>query len=427
MTLTELLSFANYGLVLLYGVFLSVWFSGGFHSKRDWAVLFILYGFVLLLQAICWEVLGLEETRKLYPFLSHLPLWLTLTWAMKRPAGISLVSVLTAYFCCQLPRWVGALFLAIFRKELAFELGYMVFLILFYFLLRKYFAAAAYSAMSYSKQSLWLFGGLPLGYYLFDYAATVYTNALYQGIRMVNEFLPAAMALFYLGFITLYHYQVQKRSQAELQNSVLAMQLSAAGKQAEELLKTREQTAVYRHDMRHHLSAINSYLSAGEVKQAQDYISKVQADVEAITPVHYCENELVSLLCSSFAEKARRTGISFSIKAGVPKELPFSDTELCSLLSNGLENAFHASEKLPEGRRWVDFSCTLRRQNLLIEIQNAYVGEVDLQDEIPVSHRSGHGYGCRSISALVRQHGGLCKFQAEDGIFCLQAAMPMNG
>ena len=43
MTLTELLSFANYGLVLLYGVFLSVWFSGGFHSKRDWAVLFILY------------------------------------------------------------------------------------------------------------------------------------------------------------------------------------------------------------------------------------------------------------------------------------------------------------------------------------------------------------------------------------------------
>ncbi len=338
-----------------------------------------------------------------------------------------MVSVLTAYFCCQLPRWVGALFLAIFRNELAFELGYMVFLILFYFLLRKCFAAAAYSAMSYSKQSLWLFGGLPLGYYLFDYAATVYTNALYQGIRMVNEFLPAAMALFYLGFITLYHYQVQKRSQAELQNSVLAMQLSAAGKQAEELLKTREQTAVYRHDMRHHLSAINSYLSAGEVEQAQDYISKVQADVEAITPVHYCENELVSLLCSSFAEKARRTGISFSIKAGVPKELPFSDTELCSLLSNGLENAFHASEKLPEGRRWVDFSCTLRRQNLLIEIQNAYVGEVDLQDGIPVSRRSGHGYGCRSISALVRQHGGLCKFQAEDGIFCLQAAMPMNG
>ena len=60
MTLTELLSFANYGLVLLYGVFLSVWFSGGFHSKRDRAVLFILYGFVLLLQAICWEVFGLS-------------------------------------------------------------------------------------------------------------------------------------------------------------------------------------------------------------------------------------------------------------------------------------------------------------------------------------------------------------------------------
>ena len=38
---------------------------------------------------------------------------------------------------------------------------------------------------------------------------------------------------------------------------------------------------------------------------------------------------------------------------------------------------------------------------------------------------SGHGYGCRSIRAIVAQHGGLYTFSPEDGIFNLQIALPL--
>ena len=96
-------------------------------------------------------------------------------------------------------------------------------------------------------------------------------------------------------------------------------------------------------------------------------------------------------------------------------------------MSNGLENAFRAVSGLDEQQRTVSLYCGVRLNKLLLEIKNPYQGEIVMCEGLPVSDRAGHGYGCRSISALVRQHGGLCKFQAEDGIFCLQAAMPMNG
>ncbi len=43
-------------------------------------------------------------------------------------------------------------------------------------------AKAAYATMTYSRWTLLLFGSLPVTYYIFDYATTVYSNALYSGI-----------------------------------------------------------------------------------------------------------------------------------------------------------------------------------------------------------------------------------------------------
>ena len=109
-----------------------------------------------------------------------------------------------------------------------------------------------------------------------------------------------------------------------------------------------------------------------------------------------------------------------SVKAQLPQKLSLPNTELCSLLSNGLENALHAAAKLEPTQRWVDFYCDIHVNKLLIEIKNPYLGEIQLQDGIPISSQSGHGYGCRSIQSIVEQHHGLYSFEAENGIFTLR-------
>ena len=90
----------NYALVLLYGLFLSAAIAGGWENRRQKRLIIALCPLFLLIQTPCWLILGEGTTKQLYPLIVHLPLVLILILALKKPVGIALVSVCTAYLCC---------------------------------------------------------------------------------------------------------------------------------------------------------------------------------------------------------------------------------------------------------------------------------------------------------------------------------------
>lgn len=425
MALPLLLEALNYGLVLLYGILLSADITGGWQEKRSLVLAFC--PLLLALQTVVAGLLGVEAMRRLYPLLIHLPLVLLLIFGLKRPAGMALTGVCTAYLLCQLPRWVKLLTVMATGLPFVGEAVYTLSIVPLFFLLRRFFAPAAHSAMTASRRSLWLFGSLPLAYYVFDYAAAVYSDLLYdRGLALV-EFLPTALIFFYVLFMTAYHNQLQKGMEHELQRSMLENALKQSALELDNLRRLESRMAIHQHDMRHHLAILESHLRTGDHPQVEAYIREVRANVDALTPAHFCENEPVNLLCIAFSERAKAAKIDLRVKAGLPKRLPISDTELCSVLSNALENAIRAAAPLEELRRWVTFSCEVKRNNLLIEIRNPFDGTVRMENGIPQSGREGHGYGCRSMRNIVQQHHGHCLFDTENGVFTVRIVLPMLG
>ena len=415
----------NYGLVLIFGLFLSTDIAGGWKNPKQRCFMFAMCPILLLLQSTCWLLLGVGNVRRIYPLIVHLPLVLALVFALKKTVGVAVVSVCTAYLCCQLPRWARLAITHLTGSALLGEIGYAVLIFPILFLLRRYFVRTAHETMTHSSRLLLLFGSLPFVYYLFDYATVVYSDALYAGIPALTEFFPTAIIIFYVMFLAAYHAQIQKRMETELQRSMLEAELKQSGVEMESLRRTEMQTAIYQHNMRHHLTAIDAFLSAGKPQQAREYIKKVQADVEAITPRRFCKNEIVNLLCSSFSDKAEHLGIRLTVEARLPKELPIPDTELCSLVSNGLENALHAVTGLETPLKWVGLYCSIWNNKLLIEIKNPYAGEITMRDELPISQRENHGYGCRSIRTIAERHRGLCTFEPKAGLFTLRVVLPV--
>lgn len=185
------------------------------------------------------------------------------------------------------------------------------------------------ASMREYEGALLLFGSLPVTYYIFDYATTIYSDALYSGIQALNEFLPTVLITFYVLFLPAFHLQSQ------------------------------------------------------------------------------------------------RQGTVLTVDASLPNDVAISDTELCSLLSNGLENALHAVADLPADRKQISLYCGVRQNKLLIEIRNPCAGPIAMRDGLPVSDREGHGYGCRSIQAIAQRNGGLCVFSAQQGQFLLQIMLPV--
>jgi len=423
----DLLLLINSTLVFLYGFFLTLRFAGGCSTHKERHIIGILCAAILATQIICWRLFGFTATSQFYPLISHLPITLALVFALKKPLGVAVASVLTGYFCCQLPRWVATIFLELFGTQTAYQISYSLFIFPIFFLLSRYFTASAYKAMSYSKKSLLLFGALPMFYYLFDYVTRIYTSILYEGIHMINEFLPAAMALFYVVFVTVYHNEVQRRNQIELQNAMLAMQFEQAKNDMFALGRMQEQTAVYRHDMRHHFTMIGGYLKTGETEKASQYIKSAKHDIDRITPKKYCKNTAINLVLSAFLGKAEKLGINLSIEANIPNSLPIPETALCTLLSNGLENAILATAShSDEKQKTVRVNCQLHKGNLLIYIKNPYEGEVTFRDNLPRSDRPEHGFGVKSIKLIADMHGGFCSFEALDGIFTLKVVLPLQ-
>lgn len=214
--LTEALSLCNLAAVGIFGIVLSAAFCEIEWTRRHKLLLVGCTILMLALQGVVSLRWGTGLARYLYPLITHLPLWLLLA-AMTRRALWPLVSVLTAYLCCQLRRWAALLVIALFpaggttlqdATELIVTLPILLVLIRW--------IAPSVRALSRSPLLLQLqFGMIPLLSYLFDYFTRIYTDLLSSGNQAAVEFMPFVCSLAYLGFVLHTTQEQQLRSQLE--------------------------------------------------------------------------------------------------------------------------------------------------------------------------------------------------------------------
>lgn len=424
--MTSILGYIDYALILIYGVVVTVDFAGYEKTAKNRNAIGFMIFMLFLLQLVLFHFVGLAVTRKLYPLIVHLPVMVFIVLYLKRPLSVTIVSVLTAYLCCQPPNWLGiALQFFLGSKEIFFLANSAGLLIMLY-LIRRYVAPSVSQVMAYSRQSHILLGSFTFMYYLFDYTTTVYTEFLYSGVTMVVEFFPSVLSMFYIIFIMVYYNEMQKRSQLEIDNAMLATQSKRAMNEIFALQQVQTQTAIYRHDMRHHLSLINGFIEAGNAEQAQAYIKQSQDNIDGITPIRYCENNTINLILSYFATKSKQQEISLEIDTVLPDCLSIPDTEICTLLSNGLQNAIEAASLEPRGNPGsVRLNCRIHKGNLLVLIENTFNGEVEIKNGLPQTDEEGHGFGVKSIAMIADKYKGYYSFSPGEELFTLKVVLPL--
>jgi sensor histidine kinase regulating citrate/malate metabolism len=267
-----------------------------------------------------------------------------------------------------------------------------------------------------------LLGCVPLFYYLFDYVTTIYTDVLYRGTKWAVQFMPSTVSVFYFVFIILYYAETQKQAALQRERDMLDSQFRQAQTEFVSLRQLQQNAAAYRHDMRHHFSLLQGLASEERIEEIKEYLRTARSDMDAITPTRFCENETVNLILSAFATKAKQSGILLTVEARLPDSLPLSDTELCSLLSNAMENAIHACEKIADSnKRNIQLRVYSKNTKLCLDIRNCYQIEPLFEQGLPVSKDQGHGFGTKSMVHIVEKHGGVFQFSVKDGWFIFQA------
>ena len=139
----------------------------------------------------------------------------------------------------------------------------------------------------------------------------------------------------------------------------------------------------------------------------------------------FCENEAANLILSSFAGRAEKDGITLNVQGTLPAFILVSDSDLCVILSNALENAIHACRPLVLGgvACTIDVLFYMRENKLFLQITNPCAEEPSFENGIPVSNQPDHGIGVQSICAIVQQYKGVCSFLAQNGQFILRLSI----
>lgn len=376
---------------------------------------------------VCWSLLGVERTRMVYPLVMHVPLALFLIAGLRRPFSSAVVGVLCAYLCCQIPRWLADAKYLFTSSGALRNVAYVFLLAFAYALLHRYAVRPVQRLAGYSRQSALMLGAVPALYYVFDYAATVYSDALYSGNAFVVQCAPTIMAFAYFFFLLAYHAKNEEHERARNEQELLALRLNRASAELASMRQTQEQARQYRHDVRHHLALMMGFVESGDIARLEAYLRSLDENLLATAPKRYCKNDVIDLLLSHFAAQAQQAGVTFDVQAHLPAELPFEDADVCSLLSNGLENAITAASCVSGGTaKKVTVRLSIKQENLLISIKNPYEGTVEFEDGLPVATRKGHGFGMRSIASVVNRHEGHVSFFAEEGAFTLWVMLPLN-
>lgn len=420
--LTTVLGLIRFGASLIFGVAVTVLFAGIEPTRKNRLTIGLLCVAFLFVQSACWWLWGIAITSKLYPLIIHLPLIVIFTLCYKRPWLISVVSVLSGYLCCQAPRWIGFLAGAVLQSRHADHIFYIAAVFLACYFLKKHVAGSVRQLMEKSNKSAAVLGAVPLFYYMFDYVTTIYTDILYSGAEWAVQFMPSTVSIFYFVFVILYYAETQKQASLQRERDMLDAQLKQAQTEFASLRQLRQIAAAYRHDMRHHFALLQGLAAEGHIEEIREYLRAAQSDMDAITPTRFCENETVNLILSSFAAKAKQAGIMLTIDAKLPGALTFSDTELCSILSNALENAMYACKRIADkDKRLITLRMYAKNNKLCIDLRNRYQVKPVLHEGLPISKEPGHGFGTKSMVYIVEKHGGICQFSVKDGWFIFQA------
>lgn len=420
--LNTFIEFSRYFAALLFGAAVAVSFAGMPKTRKNNLIFGSFVVFIFILQFISLILWGMEKTVKLYPLYSHLPVVIFIALYLKRSWLTAFVSMFLSFLCCQPPRWAGTICGDIFGNVTMNHLGYILSALIIYYLLEKYIVTSVRHLMNRSVKSVLFFGAIPAFYYIFDHTTTVYSNFLYSGTRAAIQFMPFVTSAFYFVFVLLFYGELQKQEKVQKERDLIDMQFRLAQKEFTSLRELQENAASYRHDMRHHIHLLQALAENGKLEEIKKYLNTAHSDIESITPSRYCQNETINLILSGFAYKASRAGIHLTIDVNLPESLPFSDTELSSLLSNALENAIQASEEIPETKdRIINLRLFSKNNKLCIDIRNRYSSEVKFKDDLPLTEKDGHGFGTKSMVNIVEKHGGVYQFSVKDGWFLFQA------
>lgn len=223
------------------------------------------------------------------------------------------------------------------------------------------------------------------------------------------------VALTFSSYIILLKALIEQSRSTRLMEElhISDVQISAQQKQLESLQQHIEDTVKARHDMRHLFLALQGYLAEKDYRGMAEYLQKCIVTLEEQKPEIYANNLAVDAILSHYRQMAEKGGIEVMFDIRMEDEAEVTDTDMCIILGNLLENAYEACIRQRENKRYIKANIAQTGRTLVIIVENSYEGTIRKKDGIFLSSKEKmrKGIGITSVIDVTKKYHGIPRFE----------------
>ena len=172
-----------------------------------------------------------------------------------------------------------------------------------------------------------------------------------------------------------------------------------------------------RHDFKHQIVAVRGYLESGNAEELQEYCDMAERKLMDIAEIPYTGNAAADGVLYHYACMAKEKQIAFSVCCSL-SDLTMSDSDLCCILGNALDNAVTACASW-DGERKIRVMAKKEHNIVLITVDNTFDGVLLRKDGKILSkkRKNEEGIGIGSMKKICEKYGGTCEFRCQGNLF----------
>lgn len=200
----------------------------------------------------------------------------------------------------------------------------------------------------------------------------------------------------------------------EQENHHLAMQ----SVQYESLKYRIDEARQAKHDLRQHLSVIQSCLQSKDYNRLSEYIHAYILTLPPDSPITYCEDYALNALIVYYESMARNHHIRFLADIHYPTNSGILSSDAVILFGNLLENALEACERESAPEPFISLHIKPMNSMIIATVDNTCTTLIsDCEKEFPSSKAARMGIGMTSIRKTAEKYHGAVQFKQDNGIF----------
>lgn len=194
-----------------------------------------------------------------------------------------------------------------------------------------------------------------------------------------------------------------------------------------------EEIRSIRHDLKNQRNYMRILLKEKRYEELERYFAQSEDEISVPKSYVKCGNKSVNVILNMEYAKLDKD-ISVDSLLVVPPVLPFQDDEICSILTNLLDNAIEECRRMKEEGS----ADTQIQLEIYPEANYLYIMCANTTDRKELAYwKEGirstksdirqHGYGTQIVARIAEKYGGCAEYTIKDGYFVAKIMMDMLG